>query len=52
MERRRNQKDQEPEDGDLRDPVQNAKEFKIEQNIVNNWQSVQLPANMRMQIKV
>ena len=42
------------EDGDLRNPEQNAKEFKIEQNILKagGWQSVQIPANMKMQIKV
>jgi len=54
--RRGNEDHQEEEfiDGDLRDPVQNAKEFKIEQNIIKagGWTSVQLPANMKLQIKV
>ena len=54
--RRGNEDHQEEDfiDGDLRDPVQNAKEFKIEQNIIKagGWTSVQLPANMKLQIKV
>ena len=41
-------------DGDLRNQEENAKEFKIEQNIIKagGWTSVQLPANMKLQIKV
>ena len=42
------------EDGDLRDPVQDAEEYQIGQNIMNTGglQSVQIPANMKLQIKV
>ena len=54
MRGRHNEDHQEQWDGDLRNLEQNSKEFQIEQNIVKagGWQSVQIPPNMKMQIKV
>ena len=52
MRGRHNEDHQDEWDGDLRNPEQNSKEFQIERNIIKGVQSVQIPANMKLQIKV